>query len=164
MTSTVAAPVSSALWYFPIREGRVEVFEEFRAAIAACEFEGRSRPEIVEMVTAAARVRAALDAFDVRAAQALAGLGDRGAGPSTMFRSADRSSQREADRRAQRAQQLADLPAATDALARGHITHEHADVLGRAVEQTSSEAVKASDLLHLAGQRPADLFARDVRS
>ncbi|MEZ5167632.1 MAG: DUF222 domain-containing protein [Acidimicrobiales bacterium] len=140
------------------------MFEDVRSAVARFDFTGRSRPEIVDLVAAAARLRAALDAFDVRAAAALESLGDRGSGPSTMFRSAGKSSQREADRRARRAAQLSDLPAATAALSQGEITAEHADVLGRAAAQTSPEAVERSDLLHLARQRPADLFANDARS
>jgi len=40
---------------------------------------------------------------------------------------------------------------------------EHIDTLGRAVEETSAEAVEASGLVSSAGRVPADLHARKVR-
>ncbi len=139
------------------------MFEEFHAAVAAFDFEDCSRPQIVDAVDAAGRVRAALDAFDVRAALALSTLGDTGSGPSTMFRNTSKSSQREADKRARRADRLKPLPSTTDALSAGRISAEHADVLGKAAEKTSPAEIEQSGLLTLAEQRPADLFATDVR-
>ncbi|MEM7139787.1 MAG: DUF222 domain-containing protein [Actinomycetota bacterium] len=141
----------------------VRVFEDWRRQLREMSMAGRSRPEICDAIADAARLRAALDAFEARAAAEIERLGDKGAPASTVLRSASRCSQREADRRARRATVLQALPEAADALADGRLTGEHVENLSRAVEATSPEAVAASDLVEKACRRPADLAARDTR-
>jgi len=48
-------------------------------------------------------------------------------------------------------------------MARGELSVEHVDALGRAVEATSPEAVEGSGLVRQAGRRNADQAARQVR-
>jgi hypothetical protein len=139
------------------------VFDGWLNELGDVAVEGLSRGELCDAAAASGRLRAALDGFDARLAAALTGLGDDGAGPSVMFRSATKCSAREADRRARRAEGLAELPTTAAALAAGEITAEHADTLLRAAEATSPHAVEASKLVRHATDRPADLLSREAR-
>ena len=121
------------------------------------------RRALCDVVAGAAQLRSAADALEGRALAAIEGLGDRGAPASTVARAAGRCSQKEADRRARRADTLSKLPAAADALADGLLSAEHVEVLARAVEATSADAVESSDLVEKACRRPADLHAKDAR-
>jgi len=109
------------------------------------------------------RLRAAVDAREARLLAAVDALDDDGAPAAAVARSTGRCSQREADRRARRADTLASLPSAADAMAQGSLSVEHVDTLARAVDETSAEAVEASDLIERARRRPADVHAREVR-
>jgi len=139
------------------------LFSECMAELQAFSFHGLSRGAVCDVISAAARLRAAVESFEARAATAICELGDGGPGASSVLRSAARCSQREADHRAERAAGLALMPHVADALGRGSITIQHADALIRASEATSPESVEMSTLLGRAANRPADLFAREVR-
>jgi len=141
----------------------VAVFDEWSAQLRAVPVGGLSRPELFAALMSAARLRAAVDAFEARCAQAVDELGDRGVPASTMLRSAGKIGQREADRRSRRAETLSKLPEAADRLASGELSAEHVDVLGRAAEATSPEQVAESGLIDTATRRPADLMAKDAR-
>lgn len=121
----------------------------------------RGRSGVCDVAAGVTRMRAALDSVDARVAVAVESLGDGGIGAAATLRGAGRVSQREADRKARRADALRELPAA--ALSDGLITAEHVDVLARAAEKTSPEAVEASGLLKIAKARPADMAAKDTR-
>ena len=139
------------------------MFEDWRCRLQEMAVEGLDRAELCDVLGEVSQLRAAVDAFEARAAAAIDSLEDRGAPASTALRSAGRLSQREADRRAKRATTLAQLPAAADALAAGRLTAEHVETLGRAVDATSVEAVASSGLVESSGRRPADLAAKDIR-
>ena len=111
------------------------MLEDWRRELQTLSFAGMSRSEIVDAIAEAARLRAALDAYEARGAAAVEALGDKGAPASTVLRSATRCSQREADRRARRAATLTQLPEAAAALADGRLNGEHVESLGRAVDE-----------------------------
>lgn len=121
------------------------------------------RPGFADELTALARLRGAMEAREARLLAGVDALGDRGLPAAAIARSTSKCSQREADRRARRAEVLAQVPAAADALAQGSLSIEHVDVVGRAVEATSPEAVEAAGLVERLSMRPADLAAKDAR-
>ena len=139
------------------------MFEDWRCRLSEMSVDGLDRAALCDVLADVAHLRSAVDAFEARAASAVESLGDRGAPASTVLRSAGRLSQREADRRARRADTLAKLPVAADALAAGRLSAEHVEMLGRAVEATSVDAVVGSGLVESSCRRPADLAAKDVR-
>ena len=121
------------------------------------------RSGLCDQLGGLARLRAGVDACEARLLAAVDELDDDGAPAAAVARSVGRCSQREADRRARRAETLQSLPSAADALAQGTLSVEHVDTLGRVVEETSVEAVLASDLVDRARRCPADLHAREAR-
>jgi len=169
------SPSDQFCWHFPIaavalvvamaviRKVGMKLFDECVAELRAFSFHDLQRHSICDAVADAAKLRAALDAFEARAASAVGELADDGPGASTVLRGSARCSQREADRRAHRATALGSLPGVASALASGLITIEHVDSLLRATEATSADAVEQSGLVRKAASRPADLFSRDVR-
>jgi len=141
----------------------VGVVDGWSAQLRALPVEDRSRGSLFAALKATARLRSAVDAFEARCAAAVDALGDRGVPASTMLRSAGKIPQREADRRSRRADTLSQLPEAAEKLASGELSAEHVDVLGRAADATSPDAVAESGLIDTATRRPADLMAKDAR-
>jgi hypothetical protein len=139
------------------------VFEDWISTLCVSSVEELDRPGLCDAAASVSRLKAAADAYEARVLAAVDRLDDRGAPASTVARSASRCSQREADRKARRAQTLTVLPSAADGLASGALSAEHVDLLGRAVEATSADAVEASGLVDRVTRRPADMAARDAR-
>ena len=139
------------------------VFDDWVDAVRCFDVHTLDRAALCDVAAASARLQAALDAFDARVSQAIVRLDDRGPGAAATLRAATKCSQREADRRVKRAEALDEMPRAAQALSLGEIGVEHVDTLVRAAEQTSAEAVEASDLLQSARSRPADILAKDAR-
>ena len=142
------------------------MFEAFLAEVAALQpqLPTLGRGELTTVLSQLGRIRGAVSALEASATAALDALDDDGPSAAASARASTRCSQREADRRTRRAQGLATMPHTREALAEGRITEEHADVLIRAADDTSAEAVEESSLLHNAAARPADLAARDARA
>ncbi|MEO0492988.1 MAG: hypothetical protein AAF081_06200 [Actinomycetota bacterium] len=107
-----------------------------------------------DLLAGAARLRAALDRFEARVAARL--------GEASAVRGATRCTQREADRAVARGELLAAVPRLDAALATGEVSGAHVDVMARAAERTSVEAVASSGLVRVAKSKPADAMRREV--
>ena len=95
---------------------------------AACDRDG-----LASLVALSQRVRAWLDAFDVRVAVHAARLAEQGScePASSLLTDGGRRSVREADAAARRASVCAQLPAVHDALASGRMSAGHVDAVAR---------------------------------
>jgi uncharacterized protein YbaA (DUF1428 family) len=122
--------------------------------LASVDIDAAQERQVRSWLTAASVHQAAVDAFVARCA---ARLGD-----SSAVRGATRCTQREADQAVARGEAIASLPEVGSALASGAISAAHVDVLAKAAERTSPEAVAESGLLALAEAKPADAMKRQV--
>ena len=140
------------------------MFEAIACQLNNFEAAGLGRVALCDVTAGIGRVRGGLDALEVRVTAAVDDLDDDGGDAESMMRNQGRVSKREAARRARRAKKLKNMPNATEKLANGDITAEHADELAKAAEQTSEEEVDSDeDLLSDAKARPADMAQRDIR-
>lgn len=130
------------------------MFTDWSAVLSSIDVGAAQERQIRAWLKAAAEHQAAVDAFVARCA---ARLGD-----ASVVRGATRCTQREADQAVARGATLEALPAVGSALAAGHISAAHVDVLAKAAERTSAEAVADSGLLALAETKPADAMKRQV--
>lgn len=136
------------------------MFEDWMSALRRLDVDALSPGAAAAMAADAARLRSALDGLDARLAGVMAD--DDGAGGAARLRGATRRTQRDADRVARRSALIGAVPAVGTALASGEISGDHVDVLARAAERTSVEAVADSDLLEVARRKPADAMRREV--
>ena len=126
---------------------------------------GSTASELSAGLHAVTRLRAALDAFEARLLTAFVATGRHSSvEASAWLRGATRSSQREAARRVELAARLAAMPAATEALADGKLTAEHASALARAAQHCPTVVEHADALVHEAEAQPADHFERELRA
>lgn len=136
------------------------MFEAALAELGAWSPSGCSRDGLRSSGAALGRVRAAVDAAEVRlAAEMAAHVAD----PATEIRGATRCSRRAAERLASRADTTAAVPDLAHKFAAGGTSGEHVDVLTRAVAQTSAEAVRRSGLVDLATKVPPEQLTRAAR-
>ena len=130
------------------------MFTDWSEMLSSVDVNGAQERQVRAWLQAASAHQAAVDAFVARCA---ARLGD-----SSAVRGATRCTQREADAAVARGAAITALPEVGSALASGQISAAHVDVLAKAVERTSPEAVADSGLLALAEAKPADAMKRQV--
>ncbi len=134
----------------------------FVAHLATLEPAAWSRTQLRDALATLARVESAVAAAQARLTVAVDERGDDGA---ALEQTASGRSSRDSTRRTRRARALTELPPVADALARGAITPEHADLLVGAADRTSAAAVAAdSDLLDLMATEPVDIARRRVQA
>lgn len=109
---------------------------------------------------ALAKVRAAVDGAEARLTAAMADMVDDA---ESEFRGATRCSKRAAKKAASRGETTKRIPELAEKLASGETSGEHVDVLGRAADETSPEAVAASSLIELAGKASPEQLAGAAR-
>ena len=130
------------------------MFEDWSRSLSTLDVDAADIATIRCWVAGAAALRAAVDAFEARAATRL--------GEAALVRGASRCTQREADRAVARGKLIEALPAVGSALADGSISGAHVDTLARAAEQTTIDAVAGSGLLEVAKAKPADAMSKQV--
>jgi len=130
------------------------VFEDWSRSLSTLDVASADSSTVRTWLTGAAALRAAVDAFEARAAARL--------GESSLVRGASRCTQREADRAVARGKLMEALPEVGEALAVGAISGAHVDTLARAAEQTTVDDVAGSGLLAVAKVRPADAMNKQV--
>ncbi len=125
---------------------------------------GAPRGVLVDGIVVLGRMRAAIDAVEARFVAAIDSLDDQGVDAAAVLRSTTRCSGREASRRVRRAEAIAAMPNIAAGFASAAIPVETVDALARAAAVVSPDAVDSDrSLLAMAGSRPADLAARDIR-
>lgn len=130
------------------------MFEDWSQSLSTLDVAAADTSTVRKWLAGVAALRAAVDAFEARAAARL--------GEAALVRGASRCTQREADRAVIRGRLIESLPEVGAALAEGEISGAHVDTLARAAEQTTVEAVGNSSLLQLAKARPADAMSKQV--
>lgn len=130
------------------------MFEDAVRAVAAIDIESVDSAVLRDLLTSAARLRAAIDRFEARIAARL--------GEASAVRGATRCTQREADQAVARGELLTAVPRLDSALASGEVSGAHVDVMARAAERTSVDAVASSGLVRVAKSKPADAMRREV--
>jgi hypothetical protein len=118
----------------------------------------RSRTELRDLLGELHRLESHATERRLAVLAELNSLDDGGLDAAAEARTVTHRSARGAKRDEATAGALVQLPAAADALASGQITVEHAERLADAVHETSPE--EASELVGIAEQIPADLFAK----
>jgi len=118
----------------------------------------RSRGELRQLLGDLHRLESHVAERRLAVMAELDSLDDGGLDAASEARTVTHQSNRLAKRDAATGGALASLPAAADALAAGQITVEHAEHLAEAASETSPE--EASELVGIAEQCPADLFAK----
>jgi hypothetical protein len=131
---------------------------------AACD-----RAGLASLVAVSQRVRAWLDAFDVRVAVHAARLAEHGTcePASALLTGGGRRSVRDADTAARRASLCADLPEVHDALAAGRMSAGHVDALARLTSELDDAArAELKDLqpavVQSASVMPVETFEREM--
>jgi Domain of unknown function (DUF222) len=131
---------------------------------AACDRDG-----LASLVAMSQRVRAWLDAFDVRVALHAARLAEHGScdPASSLLTGGGRRSVREADAAARRAAVCSDLPKVHDALAGGRMSAGHVDAVARlAGELDDAARAELKDLqsavVQSASVMPVETFEREM--
>ncbi len=130
------------------------MFTDWSDVLSSVDVNAAQERQVRAWLKAASAHQAAVDAFVARCA---ARLGD-----SSAVRGATRCTQREADQAVARGEAIASLPDVGSALASGQISAAHVDVLAKAAQRTSPDAVAESGLLALAETKPADAMKRQV--
>ena len=130
------------------------MFEDWSRSLSTLDVTTADAPTVRTWLNDLAALRAAVDAFEARAAARL--------GEASLVRGASRCTQHEADRAVTRAKLIEALPEIGEALAEGAISGAHVDRLARAAEQTTTDAVGGSGLLALAEARPADAMNKEI--
>ena len=127
------------------------------------------RAGLAGLVAVSQRVRAWLDAFDVRLAVHASRLADEGAcePASSLLTGGGRRSTREADAAARRAMVCAQLPEVHDALAAGRMSAGHVDAVARlAGELDDAARAELHDLqaavVQSAAVMPVETFEREM--
>jgi len=124
---------------------------------------GMSRHALADCVDDLRRLKGAAAALEMRLVCEIDRLGDAGLDGAGVMRSAGRMSSRTAAVVAKTATQLESMPRATEALADGRITAEHANVLAAAAETLDDPELIEESLVRTAEQSPADLFDKRSR-
>lgn len=130
------------------------MFEDWSRSLSALDVAAADAPTVRTWLNGLAALRAAVDAFEARAAARL--------GEASLVRGASRCTQHEADRAVTRGNLIEALPEVGEALAAGAISGAHVDRLARAAEQTTFDAVGGSGLLALAEAKPADAMSKEI--
>jgi len=130
------------------------MFEDWSRSLSTLDLASVDSSTVRSWLTDVAALRAAVDAFEARAAVRL--------GDSPLVRGASRCTQREADRAVARGQLIDAIPEVGQDLANGAISGAHVDTLARAAEQTTVDDVAGSGLLAVARARPADAMNKQV--
>lgn len=130
------------------------MFTDWSGELSSVDVSAAQERQVRAWLKAASEHQAAVDAFVARCA---ARLGD-----SSAVRGATRCTQREADQAVTRGEAISVLPEVGTAFASGQISAAHVDVLAKAVERTSADAVAGSGLLALAEAKPADAMKSQV--
>lgn len=118
----------------------------------------KSRSELRRLLSELHRVVSRATEARLSVLAELDSLDDDGPDAASEARAATGCSARAAKRDAATAETLREMPAAAESLAAGQITIEHAERLADAARETSPE--DAAELIDVAEQVPADLFAR----
>jgi len=134
------------------------MFSEIHAELSALTLGDKSRGDLRRLLGDLHRIEAHASERRLAVLAELNALDDGGLDAAAEARSITHRSARGAKRDDATAEALAQLPAAADALASGQITLEHAERLADAVHETS--AAEAEELVRVAEQTPADLFAK----
>ncbi len=130
------------------------MFTDWSASLASIDITHAPERRVRAWLADAAQHQGALDAFVARCA---ARLGD-----TSVVRGATRCTQQEADQAVARGELLEALPEVNTALESGAIRGAHVDVLAKAAERTSVDAVADGTLLRIAEAKPADAMRRHV--
>ena len=132
------------------------------AAVSQAPLEGAGEEALREVVAAGGRLRSAVEALLLGATAALESV-RAGAGRAAL-RDEARLGARAAARKAAVGGRLAQMPNVADALARGDLTAEHAEVLADTARRTSPDAVNDAQGLHqTAAQVSPEVLRREAQ-
>ena len=133
------------------------------AAVSQVPLEGAGEEALREVVAAGGRLRSAVEALLLSATTALEAV-RAGAGRAAL-RDEARLGARAAARKATVGDRLAQMPNVADALARGELTAEHAEVLADTARRTSADAVNDAEELHqTAAQESPEVLRREAQA